>query len=59
VKTRLRTGRLALEARIAELSGSTDEMRSTIDSLQRWASRVRHAALPGAARGRDARSVRD
>jgi RNA polymerase sigma-70 factor (ECF subfamily) len=55
IKTRLRTGRIALEERIAELSGSTDEARSTLDSLQRWASRVRHAALPE--RGRDARSI--
>lgn len=59
VKTRLRAGRLALEARIAELSGSAEELRSTLDSLQRWASRVRHAALSGGARGRDARSGRD
>lgn len=57
VKTRLRAGRLELEARIAELSGSAEELRSTLDSLQRWASRVRHAALPGAPRGRDARTV--
>ncbi|HEY0482356.1 MAG TPA: RNA polymerase sigma factor [Kofleriaceae bacterium] len=57
VKTRLRAGRLALEARIAELSGSPEELRSTLDSLQRWASRVRTAALPGKIRGRDARTA--
>jgi RNA polymerase sigma-70 factor, ECF subfamily len=56
IKTRLRTGRLALKARIAELSGSAEELRSTLDSLQRWASRVRREALPGGTRGRDARA---
>lgn len=53
VKTRLRSGRLALEARLAELSGSAEELRSTLDSLQRWASRVRGGTVPLAAPGRD------
>ena len=44
IKTRLRAGRLALEDKLAELSGSAEELRSTLDSLQRWASRVRRGA---------------
>jgi RNA polymerase sigma-70 factor (ECF subfamily) len=50
VKTRLRAGRLALEAQLARRSGSDDELRSTLESLQRWAARVRQVALPLAAR---------
>jgi RNA polymerase sigma-70 factor (ECF subfamily) len=48
VKTRLRTGRRALEDKLAELSGSAEELRSTLDSLQRWASRVRRGLADGA-----------
>jgi RNA polymerase sigma-70 factor (ECF subfamily) len=53
IKTRLRAGRLALEDRLAELSGSAEEVRSTLDSLHRWAARVRQAAVPDATRARD------
>lgn len=45
VKTRLRGGRIALEAKLAELASSPEVLRSTLDSLQRWAARVRHATL--------------
>jgi RNA polymerase sigma-70 factor (ECF subfamily) len=48
IKTRLRAGRLALEDKLAELSGSAEELRSTLDSLQRWASRVRRGAAHAA-----------
>ena len=50
IKTRLRAARHALEDRLTALSESADELRSTLDSLQRWAARVRHAA-PAAAVG--------
>ena len=43
VKTRLRAGRLALEDELAQLAGTTEELRSTLDSLHRWATRVRLA----------------
>lgn len=43
IKTRLRAGRLALEDALAQLAGTTEELRSTLDSLQRWATRVRIA----------------
>jgi RNA polymerase sigma-70 factor, ECF subfamily len=56
VKTRLRTGRIALEAQLAELASSPEDLRSTLDSLQRWAARVRRAALPHTA-ARDDRLV--
>ena len=55
IKTRLRTGRLALEDRLAELSSSGEELRSTLDSLHRWAMRVRQAAVPDAVRAGDER----
>ena len=55
VKTRLRTGRTALEAQLAELAGSPEELRSTLDSLHRWATRVRQATVPATARERDER----
>jgi len=48
IKTRLRAGRLALEDKLAALSSSTEELRSTLDSLQRWASRVRRGVAHGA-----------
>ena len=48
IKTRLRAGRLALENKLAELSGSAEELRSTLDSLGRWASRVRRGVAHGA-----------
>ena len=41
VKTRLRTARLALEERVTELAGSPEALRSTLDTLQLWADRVR------------------
>ena len=41
VKTRLRTARLALEERVTELAGSPEALRSTLDTLQLWAERVR------------------
>jgi RNA polymerase sigma-70 factor (ECF subfamily) len=50
IKTRLRAGRSALEDKLAELSGSAEELRSTLDSLQRWASRVRRSVACGANR---------
>jgi RNA polymerase sigma-70 factor, ECF subfamily len=51
VKTRLRSGRQALEDQLAALASSPEELRSTVDSLRRWASRVRRVALaPGAPR---------
>ena len=50
IKTRLRAGRLALEDQLARCSGSDEELRTTLDSLQRWASRVRQVALPTAER---------
>jgi RNA polymerase sigma factor (sigma-70 family) len=46
IKTRLRAGRIALEDKLAELSGSAEELRSTLDSLQRWAARVRRGVAP-------------
>ncbi len=46
IKTRLRAGRLALEEQLTRCSGSDEELRTTLDSLQRWASRVRQVALP-------------
>jgi len=49
IKTRLRAGRLALEDKLAELSSSAEELRSTLDSLQRWASRVRGSLARDAA----------
>ena len=55
VKTRLRTGRLELEAQLAELAGSPEELRSTLDSLHRWATRVHHATVPATDRERDER----
>jgi RNA polymerase sigma-70 factor (ECF subfamily) len=45
IKTRLRAGRLALEDQLAALASSADELRSTLDSLHRWAVRVRRVAL--------------
>jgi RNA polymerase sigma-70 factor (ECF subfamily) len=48
IKTRLRAGRRALEDKLAELSSSPDELRSTLDSLQRWAARVRWSVGHGA-----------
>jgi RNA polymerase sigma-70 factor (ECF subfamily) len=45
IKTRLRAGRLALEDQLARLASSDEELRSTLDSLHRWAARVRDAAL--------------
>jgi RNA polymerase sigma factor (sigma-70 family) len=53
VKTRLRTGLIALEAQLTELASSPDVLRSTLDSLHRWAHRVRLAAPPGEAPPRD------
>jgi len=50
IKTRLRAGRLALEAQLTQRSWSDEELRTTLDSLQRWASRVRQVALPIAVR---------
>jgi len=50
IKTRLRAGRLALEAQLTQRSGSDEELRTTLDSLQRWASRVRQVAIPTAVR---------
>lgn len=50
VKTRLRAGRRELEGQIERLAGTHEELRSTLDSLQRWATRVRlaaHATAPG------------
>lgn len=44
VKTRLRAGRRALEDQLAQLAGTTEELRSTLDSLHFWATRVRRAA---------------
>lgn len=49
IKTRLRAGRLALEDQLAQLAGTHDELRSTLDSLHRWATRVRISALSNAA----------
>jgi RNA polymerase sigma-70 factor, ECF subfamily len=49
VKTRLRTGRHALEEQLAQLASTPDELRSTLDSLRHWASRVRRGALAQAA----------
>jgi RNA polymerase sigma-70 factor (ECF subfamily) len=46
IKTRLRAGRIALEDQLARMAGTGDELRSTLDSLTRWAARVRLAALP-------------
>ena len=43
VKTRLRAARLELEATVAQLAGSPEALRSTLDTLQRWADRVRPA----------------
>ena len=51
IKTRLRAGRRALEDQLAQRSGSAEELRTTLDSLHRWASRVRQVALPIAIRG--------
>lgn len=51
IKTRLRAGRRTLENQLAQCSGSAEELRTTLDSLQRWASRVRQVALPIAIRG--------
>jgi len=51
IKTRLRAGRLALEAQLAQRSEPDEDLRTTLDSLPRWASRVRQVALPLAARG--------
>jgi RNA polymerase sigma-70 factor (ECF subfamily) len=51
IKTRLRAGRRALEDQLAQRSGSDEELRTTVDSLHRWASRVRQVALPIAVRG--------
>jgi RNA polymerase sigma-70 factor (ECF subfamily) len=48
IKTRLRAGRLALEDELARLAGTTEELRSTLDSLHRWATRVRVAGTPTA-----------
>jgi RNA polymerase sigma-70 factor (ECF subfamily) len=45
IRSRLRNGRIALEAQLAELARSEEELRSTLDSLHRWAARVRDAAL--------------
>jgi RNA polymerase sigma-70 factor (ECF subfamily) len=45
VKTRLRAGRHALEDQLAQLAGTTEELRSTLDSLHLWATRVRRAAI--------------
>jgi RNA polymerase sigma-70 factor, ECF subfamily len=44
IKTRLRAGRLALEDQLTRLAGTTEELRSTLDSLHLWAARVRLAA---------------
>lgn len=57
VKTRLRAGRQALGDELARLAGTADELRSTLDSLQHWAARVRRSAAtavpdPGAAPSR-------
>jgi len=51
IKTRLRAARHALEDRLAAGAQSADELRSTLDSLQRWAARVRQADVAGDARG--------
>jgi RNA polymerase sigma factor (sigma-70 family) len=53
VKTRLRTGLISLEAELAELASSPEVLRSTLDSLHRWAHRVKRAAAPGEAPPRD------
>jgi RNA polymerase sigma-70 factor (ECF subfamily) len=45
VKTRLRAGRLALKDQLERLAGSAEELRSTLDSLHRWAKRVQRKAL--------------
>jgi RNA polymerase sigma-70 factor (ECF subfamily) len=50
VKTRLRDGRAALEKRLAELAASPERLASTLDNLDRWASRVKRRvpkARPG------------
>jgi RNA polymerase sigma-70 factor (ECF subfamily) len=46
VKTRLRTARAALEELIAEMAGSPEALRSTMDTLQLWAERVRVGGAP-------------
>lgn len=40
-KTRLRDGRGYLERKLAELARSPEQLRSTLDDLERWAKRVR------------------
>jgi RNA polymerase sigma-70 factor (ECF subfamily) len=47
VKTRLRAARAALEVQLARQAHSHDELRSTLDSLARWASRVGRAGRSG------------
>lgn len=46
IKTRLRAGKRALEEQVARLTSTPEELRSTLDSLHRWAARVRAVALP-------------
>jgi RNA polymerase sigma-70 factor (ECF subfamily) len=46
-KTRLRDGRVYLEQQLRRLASSPEELRSTVDNLDRWARRVRAQAAPG------------
>ncbi len=55
VKTRLRAARLALEDHLAQLAGTSEELRTTLDSLQRWAARVRNVAVRAGAGDSDER----
>ena len=53
IKSRLRAGRLALKDQLERLAGSAEELRSTLDSLHRWAMRVRRQALAAAVESTD------
>lgn len=47
-KSRIRRGRLLLAERMAEVAGSPEELRGTLENLDMWAEQLRKLALEGA-----------
>jgi RNA polymerase sigma-70 factor (ECF subfamily) len=56
VRTRIRAGHLELRAAIARLVSSPERLKSTLDTLERWASRTRTSAIDAAVTELDMRS---
>jgi hypothetical protein len=57
VKTRIKAGMTMLRAEMAKLAASPEQLRSTMDSLEQWASRT-HRRVADEARPRPAAGAR-